>query len=331
MKCFKWFASGLAAIFLAGAVFAAEKPVLKIGYSDWPGWTAWEIADKKGFFEKQGVNVKLEWFEYVPSMDAFSAGKIDAVGISNGDAMVLNASGARNVIIMINDFSNGNDKIVGAPGIKSVKDLKGKKVGVEIGCLSHMLLMNALRVNAMTEKDITLVNMPTHQAVQTLASGEVAAIVAWQPNSGAALDEVKGSTELYTSANEPGIIYDILAVSPASLMKYRGEWQKVVAAWYDVIEYLKNPANHDEAMKILAARVGVTPEKYATYMKGTYFLTAEEAMSKFKKGDDTFASVYGSSKITDKFFVDNKLYKESVKVERYIDPSFTRNYLNRKK
>ncbi|MDR0932299.1 MAG: ABC transporter substrate-binding protein, partial [Victivallales bacterium] len=219
MKFLKCFASVLAATFVAGAVSAEEKPVLTIGYSDYPGWTAWEIADKKGFFKKHGVDVKLEWFEYGPSMDAFSAGKIDSVGISNGDAMVLNASGARNVIIMINDFSNGNDKIVGAPGIKSIKDLKGKKVGVEIGCLSHMLLMNALRVNGMTEQDITLINMPTHQAVQTLASGEVAAIVAWQPNCGAALDEVKGSSEIYTSADEPGIIYDILAVTPASLMK----------------------------------------------------------------------------------------------------------------
>jgi NitT/TauT family transport system substrate-binding protein len=114
-------------------------------------------------------------------------------------------------------------------------------------------------------------------------------------------------------------------------MKHRAEWQKVVDAWYDVIAYLKDPANHKEAMEILAARVGVTPAKYSTYMKGTYFLSAEEAMSKFKKDDRTFDSIYGSSEITDKFFVDNKLYKENVKVERYIDPSFTRNYLNKKK
>ena len=229
-----------------------------------------------------------------------------------------------------NDYSNGNDKIVGAPGIGSIRELKGRKVGVEIGCLSHMLLMNALAKNGMTEKDVTLVNMPTHQAAQTLASGDVAAIVAWQPNSGAALELVKGSRELYTSADEPGIIYDTLAVSAESLLKHRAEWSKVVAAWYDVIDYLNDPANRDEAMKILAARVGVTPEKYATYMKGTRFLTAGEAMKIFRKADG-FGSVYGSSAITDKFFVDNKIYKENVNIPRCIDPSFTRAYLKGRK
>ena len=88
--------------------------------------------------------------------------------------------------------------------------------------------------------------MPTHLAAQTLASGDVAAIVAWQPNSGAALELVKGSRELYTSADEPGIIYDTLAVSAESLLKHRAEWSKVVAAWYDVIDYLNDPANRDE-------------------------------------------------------------------------------------
>lgn len=70
MKWFRHFLLTATAV-VAAAVSAADKPVLRIGYSDWPGWTAWEIADKKGFFAKHGVNVKLEWFEYGPQMDAF--------------------------------------------------------------------------------------------------------------------------------------------------------------------------------------------------------------------------------------------------------------------
>src|SRR6188472_3996893 len=52
---------------------------LKIAYSDWPGWVAWEIAIQKGWFKEAGVDVQFDWFEYVPSMEAFGAGKIDAV------------------------------------------------------------------------------------------------------------------------------------------------------------------------------------------------------------------------------------------------------------
>lgn len=329
MNCLKTIvAGGLVVAALIAA--AAEKPVLKIGYSDWPGWTAWEIADKKGFFQKHGVNVKLEWFEYGPSIDAFSVGKIDAVGISNGDAMVLNATGARNIIIMINDYSNGNDKIVARPGIHSVKDLKGKKVGVEFGCLSHALLINALTKNGLKETDVKLVNMPTHQAAQILETGGVDAVVAWQPHSGNALELVKGSKAIYTSADEPGIIYDILAVSTESLMKNRAEWEKVVAAWYDVIAFLNDPKTKDEAIKIMADRVGVSAKKYGGYISGTRFLTAKEALERFKKSPG-FDSVYGSSAIVDKFFVGNRIYKKSVDVNRYITPVFTQKYLSGQK
>ena len=82
----------LTCIAVAAASVYAQKPVLKIAYSDWPGWTAWEIADKKGFFKKHDANVKLEWFDYGPSMDAFAAKQVDAVGVANGDAMMMNAT-----------------------------------------------------------------------------------------------------------------------------------------------------------------------------------------------------------------------------------------------
>src|SRR6478735_11865626 len=52
---------------------APTGPTLKIAYSDWPGWVAWEVAIQKGWFKEAGVNVEFKWFDYVPSMDAFTA------------------------------------------------------------------------------------------------------------------------------------------------------------------------------------------------------------------------------------------------------------------
>ena len=328
MKKFKWMM--MVSLLLVAALYA-DKPVLKIAYSDWPGWTAWEIADKKGFFKKHGVNVKLEWFEYGPSMDAFAAKKVDAVGVSNGDAMVLNATGARNVTILINDYSNGNDKIIGAPGIKSIRDLKGKKIGVEIGCLSHALLINALTKNGLKESDVTLVNMATHQAVQTLESGDVSAVVAWVPHSVNALDKIAGSTELYTSANEPGIIYDVLAVSQESMMNYKDEWAKVVAVWDDVVAYINDPKNEKEMVKILADRVGVSEKLYSRFLGGTKFLRVGESLKYFKKTDNGFSSIYGSSKWVNDFFVKNRVYEKNVDTKRYIVPTFTEDFVKSSK
>ena len=66
---------------------------------------------------------------------------------------------------------------------------KGKKIGVELGFVSHLLLLNGLQKAGLSESDVELVNVPTHQTPQTLASGDVDAIVAWQPNSGQALTQ----------------------------------------------------------------------------------------------------------------------------------------------
>jgi len=182
--------SGLAVLAALGMTMAAQAEPLKIAYSDWPGWVAWQVGIDKGWFKEAGVDVDFEWFEYVPSMEAFAAGKVDAVCMTNGDALVTGATGAPSKTIIINDFSNGNDMVVAKPGIESVKDLKGKKIGVEVGFVSHLLLLKALEANGMSESDVTLVNVPTHETPKAFASGDVDAIVAWQPNSGQALKSV---------------------------------------------------------------------------------------------------------------------------------------------
>ena len=103
---------------------------LKVGYSDWPGWVAWQVAIEKGWFKEAGVDVKFDWFDYGASMEAFAAGKVDGVFVTNGDALVVGSGGAKNTMILITDYSNGNDMIVAKPGIKSLKDLKGKKIAI---------------------------------------------------------------------------------------------------------------------------------------------------------------------------------------------------------
>lgn len=310
----------LTASLLSLAAQAADP--LKIGYSDWPGWVAWEVAIEKGWFKEAGVDVQFEWFDYVASMEAFAAGQLDAVAMTNGDALVTGATGGKNVMILINDYSNGNDMIVAAPGIDSIKDLKGKKIGVEIGFVSHLLLLNALEKAGMSEADVELVNVPTNETPQVLASGDVSAIVAWQPSSGQALKQVAGSKAIYTSANEPGLIYDVLAVSPQSLAANKAEWAKVLKVWYRCVDYIYDPKTQADALSIMAARVGLESAEYKPFLKGTKILTLDEAKKFFAKGDG-FSSIYGSSKIADDFNIKYEVYGDPQSIEDYIDGSLT--------
>lgn len=319
MKFSRWFLPVLAALALA-AVRPVSAAPLKIAYSDWPGWVAWEVAVQKGWLKQAGVDAEFLWFEYGPSMDAFTAGKADAVMVTNGDSLVTGANGAKNVVIMLTDYSNGNDMIVAKPGIHSIKELKGKKIGLEVGFVEHLMLLNALKKAGMTESDVEIVNTPTNQTPQVLASGQVDAIAAWQPNAGQALKAVAGSTAIYTSADEPGLIYDTIVVSPQSLAQNREQWAKLVSVWDRVLAYITDPETKADALKIMAARTGSTPEDYAAFIGGTHFLSlAQGAKIMAAPASAGFGSLAGSSDVANEFNVKNQVYKDSQDVPSYID------------
>ena len=307
----------------ASAVAAPPAPAktpLRVAFSDWPGWTAFEIGIQKGWFKEAGIDVEFSWFDYLPSLDAFSSGKVDAVMATNGDTLVTGASGAKSKMILLTDYSNGNDKVIGRPGIASFKDLKGKKVGLELTLVEHLLFLKACEKNGIKPTDVTLVNFPTNETPGALNSKQVSAIAAWYPVSTQALKAVPGSTPIFTSADVPGLIYDAVSVSPTSLAQRHDDWVKFVKVWYKISDFVRDPKTQAEAVAIMAAKVGVKPEEYAAALPGTYFLTLAEAKKSYAKGDG-LDSVYGSSKVANDFNVANKVYKDSQAVDDYIDPS----------
>jgi len=327
-RILSWLKTGVPAVCAVACLFGsftlkAAEP-LKIAYSDWPGWIAWDIAIHKGFFKKHDVKVEMKWMDYGPSMDAFAAGQVDGLCVAQVDALVLNATGARNIMILLNDYSNGNDKLVARPGINSVKDLKGRNVAAQVGVVSNLLLIQALKANGMTVKDVKLINTPNDQAPQVLASGSIAAVACWQPASGQALKAVPGSKAIFTSRNVPGLIYDALVVSPKSLISRRDDWRKVMLAWEDVVNYMRDPANKEEMLKILGARVSLSPKEYEPLLDGTRILSLEDGAKAYVK-TDKLSSIYGSMKVADEFFLQNEIYKKSVDINRTVDGSLTRS------
>jgi NitT/TauT family transport system substrate-binding protein len=327
-----------AALALAGGLFitavhrpavAADQPAsggkpLRIAYSDWPGWVAFEVGIQKGWFKEAGVDVQFSWFDYLPSMDAFSAGKVDAVCVTNGDGLVTGANGAKSKYILLTDYSNGNDQIIGRPGVKEFTELKGKKVGLELTLVEHLLLLQGLKKFGMNASDLTLVNFPTNETPQALASGQVSAVGAWYPVSGQARKAVAGSKPLFTSADVPGLIYDTVAVNPTSLAQRKADWAKVVKVWYRIADYVRDPKTQKDAVAIMAAKVGVKPEEYAVNLPGTYILNLAESKKRFAKGPG-LESLYGSTTIANDFNFKNKVYKQAQNIEEYIYPDFVQS------
>ena len=82
---------------LAGCSAPADAPHGKIvlGFSAWPGWFPWQVAQEQGLFAKNNVNVELRYFEsYTDSLNALATGKIDANSQTLNDTLASVSGGA---------------------------------------------------------------------------------------------------------------------------------------------------------------------------------------------------------------------------------------------
>ncbi|MFV5593936.1 ABC transporter substrate-binding protein [Acinetobacter junii] len=326
-------ASVLTAIFLGGCDNTAKLPESKaktegstnskpitIGYSDWPGWVAWQVAIEKGWFKEAGVNVEFKWFDYSASINAFSANQLDAVSVSNGDNLVIASGGTKGIMILATDYSAGNDVIIAKSGINNIADLKGKKIAVEKGLVDHHLLNTALDDAKVVNSEVTLVNAVTNELPQVFASPDVSAIAVWQPVANQALKAVAGSKIIYSSKDKPGLIYDTLTVNMTHLAANKEDWKKIIQVWDKTVKYINDPATRDDAIAIMAKRVGLDAAQYAQFIDGTHLLDLQANKKVFIKSN-SFDSIYGSSYHVNEFNFKNGVYTTKVDVDGVIFPT----------
>lgn len=192
---------------------------LRVGIVTWGGY-AGGIQMNNGmaanveseFYKKYGVLVDFVLNEDLnSSRDAWKAGEVDimwgAVDAFPSEAATLPDNPQSFLQV---DWSRGGDVIVGARGIESVNDLKGKKVAVAYGTPSHSLLLKSLEAASMKSGDITIVTTNSApEAAQFFKAGKVDAAVVWSPDDQDCLNTVSGSSVVLSTKNASNIIADM--------------------------------------------------------------------------------------------------------------------------
>jgi NitT/TauT family transport system substrate-binding protein len=304
----------------AQATPVLSKP-LKLGFSAWPGWFPWQVAEEAGLFQKNGLDVKLTWFTgYLDSINALAAGKLDANSMTLNDTVSAVSGGADLVVILANDNSIGNDQIIVRDGINSIQDLKGKKVAAELGTVDHYMLLLGLAKAGMTQQDVIFQPLETGAAAAAFVAGKVDAVGVFAPFTTNAIKRPK-SKILFTSRDFPGAIPDHLVVSRKFLKERPADAQKLIDTWFDTLEYIK--ANPEKAVKIMAKRAGVTPAAYRDYDAGTRIFTLKENLAAFKPGKDASHLDY-STRTTSDFLLKSGLTKKPVNTGVILDSTFVK-------
>ena len=294
---------------------------IRLGFSAWPGWFPWQVAEEKGIFAKHGLRVQLTYFEsYTDSLNALASGNLDANSQTLNDTVSSVAGGAKQMIVLTNDNSTGNDQIIGGPGINSVADLKGKKVGAEQGTVDHYLLLLALRKAGLSPTDIEFQPLETGAAAAAFASGRLDAVGAFAPFTTQALTRA-GSKTLATSADFPGAIPDHLVFARDFVSSHADDVQKLVDAWFDTLDFLKS--NPTEATAIMAKKGGVSVSDYQSYDKGTRLFSLEDNLTAFTSGSTTQNLDFVAKEIAN-FLLTAKLIDKAPDLTGLFEPKFVR-------
>ena len=302
---------------------AGGEPIV-IGYSNWPGWWPWAIAEEEGLFAANNVNVEMKWFDgYIESMEALAVGQID------GNCQTLNdtisfANDATNgeVAVLVNDNSAGNDKIIVTEDINSVEDLKGKKVAVEEGVVDDFLLSLALQEAGMSREDVEIVPLETGAAAAAFAAGQVDAVGAFPPFWSVALQR-EGSKELISSADFPGAIPDLLVMSQTIIDERPDDVQAIVNTWFDTLAFMEE--NPERANEIMAKRAGITAEEIEQLKDGTRLFTIEDNLEAFSDGTD-IKNMPAAAKEMAEFMVGVGFIPQAPDLEPILDDQFVRAY-----
>jgi len=294
-----------------------------LGFSAWPGWFPWQVAQEQKIFEANKASVALKWFDgYLESINTLTAQQIDANSQTLNDTISAVSGGADQVVVLVNDNSTGNDKVIVREGINTIADLKGKKVAAEEGAVDHFLLLLGLKKAGLKPEDIQFVPIETGQAAAAFVSGKVDAAAVFAPFTTQALKR-PGSKELFSSKDFPGAIPDHLVVTRKFLEQHPEQVQAMVDSWFATLNYMK--ANPDRATEIMARRAGVSINEYKEYAKGTRIFTIEENLKAFQPGNDMNSLTYAAGEMT-KFLEEVGLAKQKPDLSKLFDDRFVKAY-----
>lgn len=293
----------LAVITIASAVPAiAQTPsdTIRLGYQKSSTLTA--ILKTNGELEKAlaPLGVRISWHEFtsgLPLLEAINTGNIDfGADVADTVPLFAQAAGARLAYVAEESASPSAQAIlVGADSpIRTVADLKGKKVAVTKGAGSHFLLLAALAKAGLSFKDISPAYLTPADGRTAFIGGNVDAWVAWDPFLTSA--QRQSNARILSDGSNGLASYKRYYLSSASFADKRGD---VLDAIFRKLEQTGKwvKANPKEAASLLAGLWNIDAA------------TVEEANShrSYGVGAVTSSGLSEQQRIADAFFAEGLL------------------------
>lgn len=256
MHYLKQLASGFMLAIAGMNAFATEKPLEVIGFPGGFNWPLW-VAQDKGFFADNGVTVNVTPTpSSVFQMTNLIDGKFD-IAMTAVDNLIAYREGQGEVpktgedLVAVMGADRGFLKLVAAPDVKSVAELRGKPISVDARSTGYALVLFELLDRAgLREPDYTIERAGgVMQRFQALMDGKQAATMLVSPFELQA--QARGFNVLATASESLGAYQgQVAGVRQAWAKENRARLEGFINGYARGIEWLYDAANRQEAVAI---------------------------------------------------------------------------------
>jgi len=313
-----------------GTASSGQPEIVNIGTQQMPDDEG--IAIAKGYFQKElGVKVNIMEFQAGDIRNAMIAKNIDFALLGSSSAALGIASGMDVELIWIHEILGDAEQLVArnGSGIRSVQDLKGKKVATAFTSTSHYSLQRALKINGVSEKEVTLLDMQMPDLYAAWQRGNIDAAYAWEPTLSKLLNSGKAILSSKDMAAKGVVTSNVEIVRKEFAQSYPGVVAKYIKALNEAVElYRQHP---DEAAGTVAKVLNLSEEEARKQMQGSIWLDAKEQLSPDYLGTSSQkGGLVRSMKDTADFLYEQKSLASEPKAETFeqaVNPSYVEKAL----
>jgi ABC-type nitrate/sulfonate/bicarbonate transport system substrate-binding protein len=183
----------------AGAARAADVTLTAFS-GPFPHFAALFVADGKGFFKKHGLNATVRLFDSGGAASAaFRGGRADI--LAGCDFPTISLLQVEDAIVLAPIEHDSESIMISArEGIGSLKDLKGKKIGIPLRSTSEFFTFRALQDVGLGPKDVEVVNLGPADMLPAVVRGDIDVASWWQPFGWRAQEASGGKVRTLTTA-----------------------------------------------------------------------------------------------------------------------------------
>jgi NitT/TauT family transport system substrate-binding protein len=300
----------------------SDRPVRILMHELWPPNYLLYLAEERGLFEKNGVNVELLFeFDYHQVLDRYSLGEADGMLLVFSDALLQNAAGIDTKVVYTLDISQFGDAIIGKA--KNLTELKSKKVGIDgVNSFSHLFTLKALEKAGLSEGEVQFADIPPANILPAIEKGEIDAGHTYSPFI--ALATAKGYNILFTANDNPGIIADVLAFHRNILEERPADIENIVKSFSEALDFYNK--NTNEAVDIISVKSGLSKEQIIQGFKGAKLMSLQDNVLLSMKNDPKKTSaLFASGEDISNFYIERGIMSEYPILSEIIEAKFVNN------